>query len=263
MKIYHYTHYFLKDRILNEGLMPITDEQHIDYGTKVIWKIINQYKPSGLPPYIDRSYCTFFKFEKNLDYFGFEVETEKLDPQRLYVFDYQIAQKIYDEAICCATIDECRGEIFESLSKKYWKSMTPFYLFNIDNETTEDKEVIYFSEIPPNFLEVIFNDEDRKYIELYSLFQKYYDVEKIDFLEFTLKNSKNKIRFTYLPSKGILHVTFSEDLDIEVLKTSKLICKKIGLILDTLVLSIYGDKKVDYDIVTGKIIWTPVKIRIY
>lgn len=246
LNIYHYTDYFLRDKISKEGLIFNKQKIKADFGTGIINSIIDQYKPMNLPKFINRNKCIFFSFKRDEDMFGFQVDSKSLNQSRLFVFNYNTVQKLYDLHVTHRTVGECRGE-FERFSKCYWDSAVPFTKFERKVQGLCDKEILYFNVVPPHCLKVI-RDESEEFINIANKAVNYFDICESDFNEFEiLKDGKRKCSCTYIISKKMMHVDFDYDIDIETSKLLKKIIEDESVIYEGVVIRLDGVYKIGRD----------------
>lgn len=169
-KLYHYTSFFAKETITEKGL-------RIDYkndDTLTINETIDEHRPQHLPDFIDRSHCVFLYLKEapyhDSDYnISVIVDTKYLDKSKLFVFDYELADRIWCDIIDAPYSGEYSGVPLGVSCKDYWASMVPYeeYIKRSEGEKYKREEVLYFGNIP---LEAIQLENDRS-----SLFTKLAD----------------------------------------------------------------------------------------
>lgn len=159
--IFHYTNFFLKGRIVDEGLK--YGARSIQYSTLPINKILNTYKPDNIPEFIDRNKCIFFYPCPPKEYkseFGVRVNTNGLDISKLFAFDFIPAHRIWCDTVDAQYTGEYSGIPLETSAKEYWNSIMPYSTFEKTMKDGKDIEILYFDYVPPQIIHFI-NDQDK------------------------------------------------------------------------------------------------------
>lgn len=238
--------------------MPASKCQDEGYGTRMIWPVIKQYRPSNLPQFINRRNCVFFTFDEDKDSFGFKVNTSNLNQDRLYVFDCGVADKLFDEIIWQNNLNECKGGVFEELSKKYWSSMVQFSEFDLAEERNENREILYFSSVPPDLIKIVSKESDNFY-KIYNGMKKKYNVDHAEFDEFWLLSGDGKrVDFIYFQTKKEIHISFCDKYNEEIIRSVKEIADSLDVKMGVIMVSVFKTLKIEIDQNTNKIIETPI-----
>lgn len=154
--IYHYTQKDNKESIEQYGLTyNKRRDGHYSYGTGSINEILQQYRPSNIQEFIDREKCVFFTYCKrnHQEYeVEFEIDTAKLDQDKLFAFSYEPVHLIWQDVVDAPFSGEYTGIPLEVNANKYWNSMLTFQEFSHLVEDKSKYELLYFGEIESNLL---------------------------------------------------------------------------------------------------------------
>lgn len=178
-KLYHYTSFFAKEVIEEEGL-------RVDYkndDTLTVNETIDEHRPNNLPPFIDRSRCIFFYMKEmpshDNDYnIAAVVDTKNIDTNKLYVFDFDIADRIWGDIIDAPYSEEYSGICLSQSAKDYWASMIPYeeYIKRSEKEKYKKEELLYFENIPKEFVEIR-SDRSPFFTQLVERLQEKFDIK--------------------------------------------------------------------------------------
>jgi hypothetical protein len=132
------------------------------YGNLPINNVLNQYKPTGLPSFMDRDRCLFFYPARNpiMLYPDHDVEVivpaERLNSNRLFAFSLDDAQKIYQEVAVVPYYGEHIDEPLETVAIRYWNERIPFTEYSKrQHSLVYNVELLYFDDISPNQLIIL------------------------------------------------------------------------------------------------------------
>ena len=165
-KLYHVTNYYNKESILQQGLRNRIDKT--DDCTDKVNRIINEYRPIWLDKLIDRSRCIFFNIEicpRDEGRFGICIDSEDLDKSKLYVCDYEIADRIWKDIIDAKYTGKHSGIDIKDSVNEYWASMIPFKEYTKTGVSMNEVEILYFSSVSKELISFI-NDQNIEFDEV-------------------------------------------------------------------------------------------------
>ena len=164
MELVHYTRFKNIEGIRKHGL--IRDMEGNGF-TRKLNTCLNPYKPEGWPEFLDLNRCVFlapinsrYGFHENPSlmsiYGNVRVLSRGLNEDKLYTAPYSKSSEM-TSLVNTRTAKIKDLNKFEELCRSYWDNIVPFSQYqakysnvNFLNDDSENVEVLYFGNIPPN-----------------------------------------------------------------------------------------------------------------
>lgn len=200
MLLYHYTNILDVDSFVEKGLIfgSELDNSDYEYNTGPINGVLEKYKPTNMPSFIDRNQCIFFYPKSKFDVFWkdeIKVNSKNLLKEKLYVANLEYAQQIWEDTVHYSFSDEHSGIPLQDTAKKYWESLLSFDDYLSNPQKIKSPEVLYFEKIPFDHIE-IFTSLDGLSQEVFRTLKMKYKVERTN-------NNYGKV---YLKGNSFLHI---------------------------------------------------------
>ncbi len=208
--LYHYTSYSKRESIMKEGLRVPSQQTKKSYSSSnEINMVLTEYRPDSLPNLIKREDCLFLHPEPTnyitADNIIVIVDPADLNLDKLYVCDYNHADRIWGDVVDGPYSGIYSGIPLKETAEAYWKSLIPYVEYQSEHFSGR-AEILYFDSIPAENL-IIENDQLRPELKVWmEEFADLYEISVVSANGFNAKIGNHHINIHYFPDTKTLHI---------------------------------------------------------